>query len=114
MLHGDCLGRAVLGARPALHAGVAVFDPGMPIIHAQDSMRANKEAHTATRAFFLVELQSNDIRQISQFFHLSYLKDFILAADPRRPAKTLLAADPRRQTAGRRNQPFNVNALRAY
>jgi hypothetical protein len=52
--YANSLRGAVLSAGSAFHAGVTVFDPDPSIILAQDSMRADHQAHAATDAFFLV------------------------------------------------------------
>ncbi len=50
-------GRAVLGACPALHASVAIFDCGFFPFHLKHSVGANVFTHAASQACFGVKLQ---------------------------------------------------------
>ena len=52
---GGC--RAVLGACPALHASVTIFDCGFFPFHLKHSVGANVFTHAASHACFGVELQ---------------------------------------------------------
>jgi hypothetical protein len=71
-LHGDGFCWTVPGTGPAFHAGITVFNPGMPVVHTQDRMRANKETQAAARAFSLVEGQRSYIQQINEFTHINF------------------------------------------
>jgi len=72
--HANRLGGAVLGTGAAFHAGITVFDPDPSVIMAQDFVRADHKAHTASNAFFLVKLEGYYIFQVDQASHL--LKSF--------------------------------------
>ena len=64
------MGRAVLGASSALHAGIAILDPNPSVIRAQDCMRTYHEAHPAPDAFLLIKLERGHTFQIDHWDHL--------------------------------------------
>jgi hypothetical protein len=63
-LDGNGLGRAILGAGAAFHAGVFLFNLCVSVVHGQDGMGTDHEAHSASNTFFLIKLQCNHILQI--------------------------------------------------
>jgi len=67
--HRDGGGRAIKGAGPTFHAAVAVDQPGLLAIHFKNAVGADNGAQAAPHAFFAVERQSGNIRQMSEFFH---------------------------------------------
>lgn len=69
-MYGHRLCGAVPGTGPAFHARVTVFNPGVSVVHAENSMGTNNEAHAAAYAFFLVKLQSNHVLEIDESSHV--------------------------------------------
>ena len=61
--------RAILSARSAFHAGVAVDDDDFSIGQAQNRMRTDEQAHPAPDAFLAIQLQRNYILEIDQLPH---------------------------------------------
>jgi hypothetical protein len=47
--------RAIAGTGPTFHAGIAVFDHRMAVIHDEDRMGTDLKAYTATHAFSFVQ-----------------------------------------------------------
>ncbi len=62
----DGLGRAVLGAGPALHAGVPVLDEGLFVPQEKDPVGADLGAEPAADALFRVHHQAHHRGQVTQ------------------------------------------------
>jgi len=58
-----------LSTGSTLHAGIPLPDFNPAIGWPQNSMGADEQTHPATHAFFLMELQRDDILEIDQWIH---------------------------------------------
>ena len=70
-LNTDCARRAVLTARTAFHAGVAINNQRAFAIHFKYMMGADLNAHATAAAFFFIQLKGCDtfkIHEISHFY----------------------------------------------
>ena len=64
------------------HAEIFILYDRFPVFNRENIMRTNDDAHPATVAFFLVQLQGNDIAEINQSVHSSRNFETIHAAIP--------------------------------
>jgi hypothetical protein len=67
--HPDGLGRAILGARAALHARVAVPDANFAIIPNEYLVRTYVHAGTAPLTFFGIERERHHVLQVCERSH---------------------------------------------
>jgi hypothetical protein len=73
-LHGNRIRRAVQRAGSTLHAGIAIDDSGFLVLDAEDAVRTDDRAHTATKAFHLIQFQRNNTGQIAEFAHGTFFR----------------------------------------
>jgi len=93
--HRDRPRRAIHRARSALHAGVAVEDPGPPLRNSEDGVRTHLLAHPAPDAGGTFESHGGDTVHIPESVHQNPLGGYQRRNGPptqRRPASTVRPA----------------------
>ena len=104
--HRDRLRRTIHRARPALHAGVAVQDTGLPLRHGEDAVRTHLLAHPAPDAGGIGESHGGDTVYMEPFHHhpSSKISSEKRPPDPGSPASTVRPA----WTGGARRISFST------